>query len=166
MINYSNLSWSEIERLIYGKGKTFTHIAFDRVKGAKNVERKLRQEFAASFKKGESFEQLVKRIQKVTGKEASDASRIARTESTRIESLAKEEAARNYMQQTGGNVFKTWVCTFHNSRDSHIALHGETVPFEEDFEAAGGPMAYPGDDSRVGPEEIINCQCYMEITKE
>ena len=102
----------------------------------------------------------------MTGADEYAAKRIARTESTRIESIAKDEAAHEYRKESGKQVWKTWVCTFHNSRDSHINLHGETVDLDDDFEAYGGPMAYPGDGSRVGPEEICNCLCYMIIEKE
>lgn len=166
MADYQGMSWAELEKLMYGHGKNFDKIAFDRLGNGKGTAKKLRQAFTTSFKKGESFDQLVKRIQKVTGAETNDAKRIARTESTRIESIAKDEAAHDYVKETGKQVWKIWLCSFRNSRDSHMALHMETVPLDDDFQAFGGPMAYPGDGSRVGPEEICNCQCWMEISKE
>ena len=164
--DFSALSWAEIEKLMYGHGKNFDKIAFDRLGNGKGTAKKLRQAFTTSFKKGETFDQLVKRIQRVTGAEANDAKRIARTESTRIESIAKDEAAHEYVKQTGKQVWKIWFCAFRNSRESHMDLHMETVPLDADFQAAGGPMAYPGDGSRVGPEEICNCQCWIELSKE
>ena len=164
-MDYTNMSWKEIEELMYGHGKNFDKIAFDRIAQGKGTARKLRHEFATSFKKGESFDQLVDRIRKVTGAEAADAKRIARTESTRIESIAKEQAAQEYQEETGNTVYKIWFCSFRNSRESHMDLHMATVPMNSDFQAAGGPMAYPGDGSRVGPEEICNCQCWIEISK-
>lgn len=166
MADYTSMSWAELEKLMYGHGKNFDKIAFDRLGNGKGTAKKLRQAFTTSFKKGESFDQLVKRIQKITGAESNDAKRIARTESTRIESIAKDEAAHEYRKETGIQVWKIWFCSFRNSRDSHMALHMETVPLDDDFQAFGGPMAYPGDGSRVGPEEICNCQCWMEISKE
>ena len=166
MADYTGMSWAELEKLMYGHGKNFDKIAFDRLGNGKGTAKKLRQAFTTSFKKGESFDQLVKRIQKVTGAEANDAKRIARTESTRIESIAKDEAAHEYRKETGKQVWKIWFCSFRNSRDSHMALHMETVPLDDDFQAFGGPMAYPGDGSRVGPEDICNCQCWIEISKE
>ena len=164
-MDYSGLSWKEIEKLMYGHGKNFDKIAFDRLGEGKGTARKLRHEFSTSFKKGETFDQLVERIRRVTGAEAADAKRIARTESTRIESIAKDEAAKKHQEETGESVMKIWFCSFRNSRESHMDLHMQTVPYGEDFQAAGGPMAYPGDGSRVGPEEICNCQCWMEVTK-
>lgn len=164
-MDFSNMSWSELEKLMYGGGKNFDKIAFERLGNGRGTQRKIRQAFTTSFKKGESFDQLVERIRKVTGAEAAAAKRIARTETTRIESIAKEQAAREYEEETGETVMKIWFCSFHNSRESHMDLHMQTVPMDEDFQAAGGPMAYPGDGSRVGPEEICNCQCWMELSK-
>lgn len=166
MADYTSMSWADLEKLMYGRGKNFDKIAFDRLGNGKGTAKKLRQAFTTAFKKGETFDQLVKRIQKVTGAEGRDAKRIARTESTRIESIAKDEAAHAYKKDTGATVYKIWFCSFHNSRESHMDLHMETVLLDDDFQAAGGPMAYPGDGSRVGPEEICNCQCWMEISKD
>lgn len=160
----SGKSWKEIEKLVYGEGKNFTKIAFDNAKDQKRIEKKLRQEFATSFKKGESFDQLVERVRKVTGKESSDAKRIARTEGTRIENMARQQAADDYAEETGNRPKKRWFCTFHNSRDSHIAMHNQTVFEDEPFlTPSGEEMMYPGDDTNVGPEEIINCRCRMVV---
>lgn len=161
-MDLSGLSWKEVERIVYGGGKTFAKIAFDRVKNAKKAKSKMMQAFTTSIKKGETFDQLVERVRKITGMEANDAKRIARTEATRIESIAKDMAGRE-MQKRGKRIKKQWICTFQNSRDSHVWLHEDIVDFNDDFMAFGGPMRYPGDDSRVGPEEIINCKCYMRL---
>lgn len=165
MADYSAMSWSELERMMYGTGASFDRIAFERLGNGNGTAKKLRQAFTTSLKKGETYEQLLHRIEKVTGAEAYAARRIARTEMTRIESTAKMTAALEYLKQSGGTLKKKWICTFHNSRDSHIGLHGDIVGINDDFIADGGPMKYPGDGSRVGPEEIINCQCYLEILK-
>lgn len=134
------------------------------MKNARKTAEKIGGVFKDALKKG-SFSDLLNGLQKAFRSASYSAQRTARTESTRAENFAKQRAGERYEQETGEPTYKTWICTFHNSRDSHIALHEETVELHEDFEAAGGPMQYPGDDSRVGPEEIINCQCYMIIGK-
>ena len=160
------LSWKEIEELVYGEGKNFSKIAFEKLGDGRGNARKLRREFATSFKKGESFEQLVERIRKVTGADASAAKRIARTEGTRIENAARQKAAKDYEKQTGVRPKKRWFCTFHNSRDTHIAMHNQTVYADQPFHTPyGAPMMYPGDASHVGAEEIINCRCRMAMMK-
>lgn len=160
-MDYTGMSWSELERLVYAEGRNFTNIALGRLEHPEKVRRKIRQAFVTAFKKGETFDQLTARIQKIMNSEAYAARRIVQTEATRIESIAKQQAAEDIEAQTGRSIYKQWICTFQNSRDSHIFLHGSTVPLHDDFQAFGGPMQYPGDDSRVGPEEIINCRCYM-----
>lgn len=157
------MKWPELVKKVYGKVRNFAQIAFDRLKRG-NIK-KLRQAFVTAIKNGESFDQLLKRLQKITESEVSAAKRIAFTESTRIWNRAQYIAAVENQEETGVQYDKTWICTFHNSRDSHIELHGTKIPLLADFHAHGGPMAFPGDDSRVGPEELINCRCYMLLTR-
>lgn len=154
------------DQFLYKHAPNFLKVAYSALKNGRKTAEKIGQNFRDAFKKGMSFSDLLKELQKTFHSAAYSARRIARTESTRAENFAKQEAGNAYEQETGEKVVKTWICTFHNSRDSHIALHEDTVPLHDDFQAAGGPMQYPGDDSRVGPEEIINCQCYMIVGKE
>lgn len=68
------------------------------------------------------------------------------------------EAVRQ--NERGENVFKTWVVTSSNPRDSHAMMNGETVPYDEPF--SNGAM-WPGDVDALGVEEVANCQCVIEI---
>jgi len=53
-----------------------------------------------------------------------------------------------------------WTAQDERVRHSHQALHGVTLPIDEPFQAASGPMMYPSDDSMgAGAEDIINCRC-------
>lgn len=157
------MKWFDLVKEVYGKVRNFAQVAFDRLKLG-NIK-KLRQAFVTSIRNGESFDQLLKRLQKVTDSEASSAKRIAITESTRVWNSTQYRIAVEEQEETGIQYDKTWICTFHNSRDSHIELHGTKIPLLADFQAHGGPMAFPGDDSRVGPEELINCRCYLIVTR-
>ena len=161
-MDLSGMSWKELERIVYGDGQNFTKINFDRLGNPKNAEKRLRHEFVTSIRKGESFDQLVKRVQKVTGAEANDAKRIVRTETTKIENSARQKAAEDEEKRTGEKYKKRWFCTFHNSRDTHKQMHNQTVFVDEPFHTPyGAAMMYPGDGTNVGAGEIINCRCRM-----
>lgn len=55
---------------------------------------------------------------------------------------------------------KEWVCTFHNSRQSHIDAHGQTVALSDPFLIGGWPGRFPHDPN-LPAGEVINCRCYM-----
>ena len=154
-----------IEKQIYGKGNEFVKQAFSALKNARRTAERIAKAVKETITKKDGFSGFTNRIKKAFQSSANDAKRIARTETTRVKNQARYDAGMRYKEETGDVVMKQWVCTFKNSRDSHIALHGVTIPMDEDFEAAGGPMAYPGDSSRVGPEEICNCRCYLIVGK-
>lgn len=61
---------------------------------------------------------------------------------------------------------KTWVCLMDGrERDSHHDLHGTTVDINDPFQAWGGDLMYPGDDSLdADASEIVNCRCSVIYT--
>lgn len=161
------MSRQQIKTLLYGKGMdAFSKVAYNRLGNGRNVAARLRQEMALSIAKGEDKDKLLQRIIKVTGAELNDAKRILRTESTHIQSMAQQEAAEEHYRETGVKSFKCWHCVFVNSRDTHMQMDGQTVPIDQPFVSpSGAVLMYPGDFS-APPEEVINCQCYMEIRNE
>lgn len=151
--------------LLYGDGHAgpFSKIAFKAMGQDERVKKRLRNEFAAGIIKGENDEQLIARIRSVTGMELNDAKRVLRTERTHIESLAEQDTALEHYRATGIRHKKKWICMFHNSRDSHMQMHGQVVFIDQDFTLPSGqPISYPGD-SRAGAAEVCNCQCRLEI---
>lgn len=155
----------QIEILLYRNGHagSFSRIAFQNMGSNAKVTKRLRNEFAQALRRGESDEEIIARIRKVTGMEESDAKRVLVTERTHIENLAAQDAAMEHYRKTGRKAQKRWICTFRNSRDSHKAMHGQTVFIDEDFTLpSGNPISYPGD-SKAGASEVCNCQCYMEV---
>lgn len=59
-----------------------------------------------------------------------------------------------------GATEKTWNCLFQNSRDTHIYLHGTTVPIDAEFYTFKGNHAmYPGQFGVA--EEDVNCNCWL-----
>jgi len=63
-------------------------------------------------------------------------------------------------------VRKIWKATGDGrTRDSHLALHGESVGWDEPFisPATGLPMMHPGDTSMgAAGRDTIQCRCHME----
>lgn len=155
----------EIEILLYkdGKAGAFSKIAFKNMGSDAKVRKRLRNAFAEAFKRGEDDKQIIERIRRVTGMEESDARRVLITERTHIQNLAAQDTAMEHYRKTGVKPRKQWVCTFRNSRDSHIQMHGQTVYIDEAFTLpSGNPISYPGD-SKAGAAEVCNCRCYMRI---
>jgi uncharacterized protein with gpF-like domain len=88
---------------------------------------------------------------------------IARTEALRIVSLARHEATQQVLDQLGidpSRVKRTWVAVKDKrTRDAHLEMDGQTVGFDEPFEAPDGTlMMYPGDSSAPA-NLVINCRC-------
>lgn len=88
-----------------------------------------------------------------------DIMRVADTDMHRIYNEAEYGTAVK-----GGAQFKTWVCTFVNSRDTHIYLHGTKLPMDAEFYTFMGNKAmFPGEFGV--PEEDCNCHCYCLYSK-
>lgn len=158
----------QIEILLFRSGKAgaFSKISFKNMGSDARTVKRLRNEFATAIQRGEDDAKIVERILKVTGMEENDAMRVLRTERTHIESLAVQDAAMEHYRATGRRSKKRWVCMFRNSREAHIAMHGQTVYIDEDFTLPdGNPISYPGD-SRAGAAQVCNCQCIMQIVEE
>jgi len=85
--------------------------------------------------------------------------RVATTEAHRDYNAGAYDAAMH-----GGATSKEWVCTFHNSRDSHMYLHGTKVGIDDEFYTFMGNHAmYPGQFGVA--EEDVNCLCYLKFDK-
>lgn len=163
--NLPEMTRKQAEILLYrdGLAGSFSKIALNNLGADAKVTRRLRNELAQAIIKGEVDDQIIERIRKVTGMELGDAMRVLRTERTHIESLAMQDTAMEHYRATGVRPRKKWICIFHNSRDSHKSMHGQTVFIDEAFTLpSGAPIRYPGD-SRAGAGEVCNCQCRMEV---
>lgn len=163
--NLPTLTRKEIELLLYrdGAAGAFSKIALGNIGSDARAVKRLRNEFAQAIRRGENDQQIIARIRTVTGMEERDARRVLRTERTHIESLAKQDTAMEHYKKTGLRSRKRWKCAFRNSRDSHMAMDGQTVWIDEDFTLpSGAKISYPGD-SKAGAAEVCNCQCWLEI---
>lgn len=71
-------------------------------------------------------------------------------------------AASESVRQSGrsSEVWKQWVVTSGNPRDTHAALAGETVPFDGVF---SNGARWPGDTGALDVGEVAGCQCRMDL---
>lgn len=98
---------------------------------------------------------------------ASRAETIARTESHRMLSQAREEAVQQMIEQSGidpESVRRVWHATQDaRTRDSHFAMDGQERRLHEPFRTPSGiAIQYPGDPNAPA-SEVINCRCVLTL---
>lgn len=106
---------------------------------------------------GESIPHMAQRLSRVTGMNTHAAVRTARTMATGCENAGRVQGMER-AEEWGVHTRKKWLCT-HDSRtrDSHLAMDGETVDPDGVF---SNGCEYPGDPG--GPaEQIYNCRCSL-----
>lgn len=143
--------------LLKGTTPLFTKMAYLGAKDIKTILVDLRTQMIKSIKKGESINQIAKRVDIVTDKNNYGSIRIARTETTRITNSGRNQSFEEG-EKLGLELSKQWISTIDShTRDRHLHLNMKTVPLDKDFEAN---LGYPGD-PRASAEQTINCRCTM-----
>lgn len=82
---------------------------------------------------------------------------IARTEYNNAYGYGQNHALEK-LDKKGAIITRTWRTSGTNVRDSH-QIDGEERGIDQEF---SNGLLYPGDPSG-GPEEVINCNCYLDI---
>lgn len=124
-------------------------------------EKKIRSAMTQGILKGESVDDLSKRLRSVTKMNREQSDRTARTLATQAENTGRldrwEEASETYKIQ----MQKTWLAVLDDrTRDAHAELDGESVDLDQPFENSIGKIMKPADPD-ADPENIYNCRCTM-----
>lgn len=119
-------------------------------------QRKINSQLRKAIKSGESIPKIAKRMQKVTDMNDAAAVRNARTMVTAAENGARQATAEFLFEHFGIYTHKQWVAVGdERTRESHLAIDGEIVPYNQPF---SNKCDYPADP--YGPlDEVYNCRC-------
>jgi SPP1 gp7 family putative phage head morphogenesis protein len=122
-----------------------------------SVKRKFRRDLATSIAQGDSIDKMASKFKNNLQTNASSATRIARTETTRVMNEARLESFQKAADK-GIEMQKVWVATLDGrTRDRHQDLDGEKRDIDKPF--SNGLME-PGDYSG-SVEDVVNCRCTM-----
>ena len=143
----------------------FNVIALDEMKASSELRRQVSRQFTTSIMQGKSLSQTINELKKFTQLKMSDIDRIARTQTTRMENMAKLQSFE-VAKKMGYEVYKTWVCVGDNrTRPAHKLANNQTVEIDEPFVVDGEKLMYPGDPNGSA-KNIINCRCYIKLSKK
>lgn len=115
---------------------------------------------------GDTFTSMAKDIKTRFGSDIGNTMRIARTEGARVLEDSKNEAFKDIAENESVQVFKVWHTMGDEAvRESHEAMEGVRVRFDEPFILPSGVSAMYPKASGVASEDI-NCRCYVEYVTE
>lgn len=115
---------------------------------------------------GETFTSMAKKLRDRFGKDIGNTVRIARTEGARVLEDSKYESMKDIAENESVQVFKVWHTMGDEAvRESHEAMEGVRVRFDEPFILPSGASAMYPKASGVASEDI-NCRCYVEYVTE
>lgn len=136
----------------------FDTIALDNIKDITELRKAVNRQFISSIMNGENTDKLIKRIQKITELKLSDITRIARTQTTRLENEARLDACK-VVADMGYKMVKRWDCIHDNrTRPAHKQANGQIVDYDKPFIVDGEKLMIPGD-ANGSAGNIINCRC-------
>lgn len=118
---------------------------------------KINSELISGILQGKSIPQLTDGFMSVMQNNRKAAVRNARTAVTSAQNGGRMESYRR-ASEMGIEIQKEWMATKDTrTRDSHAALDGVIVKYDEDFPNG---LSYPGD-PKGAPAEVYNCRCTM-----
>lgn len=131
--------------------------------------RKFNAELMKSIVRGESFDDIADKIQKITKMNRNVSVRTARTLQNGTISLAVLNSLRD-LKSKGYEVTKIWKSHYWDgrTREWHILMNNQERELEEMFEAPAFPyfdnkIMYPCD-TTAHPANVYNCRCWMDFT--
>jgi len=126
---------------------------------AVSVRAGIKRSITSDLIQGKGIREMSQGITNALEKNANNAARIARTETTGVMNKARLDSM-GFAETKGFRIDKKWITGGDDRvRDSHACLDGDTVKLNEPFtECLINPMMYPGDQSGSA-EDVINCRC-------
>ena len=157
-LGFALLDNTAVKNILLKQVNPFTQLSIAGEVDKAALTRKLQSELMTSILKGESINDMAKRIKVVSEGYLTNTVRIARTETTRVENSA-HQAVGDHGKELGFNMWKRWVATEDGrTRDEHAEADGQEVPIDEPFVVGGEEMMYPGDISLgASAGNVINC---------
>ncbi|HWR07110.1 phage minor head protein [Sporomusa sp.] len=113
----------------------------------------------AVIENGEGINKAIERIKDLPGFNRTRARTTAITEVLRANSVSAHEA----FMQSPAVIQKTWKhsgAKKNKPRRNHVKLDGTSIGLDEVFDVGGHDGRYPRD-SRLPPEESVNCHCVL-----
>ena len=121
------------------------------------LKKTINAEVSRGIATGMNYSDIARNINNVSRTGLSNAKRIARTESHRIQQASTLDA-QNAAKSKGADVVKQWDSTLDGkTRTTHRQLDGQIREIDEDFEIGGMKAKAPGYFGRAA--EDINCRC-------
>ena len=122
----------------------------------------IKENITQGLQQGETYSQMTERLTDRLNVAASKAERIVRTEGHRVQEEGKTRCLDG-ANERGIKMKKTWVTSADERvRDKHMEMEGQTVDYEEEFEAPDGSTGrYPG--ALQNPSHDINCRCIYVV---
>ena len=147
-----------IKSILSKQVSPFKMLAVNNLKDRALLESKLTNQLTSGIIQGDSIGDIARRIRSVYESNLSDSIRIARTETTKVESDARMNVGKE-AENMGFKVYKKWIATEdERTRPAHHHADGQIVPLDQPFDVGGEKLMYPGDDSGSG-WNVINCRC-------
>lgn len=124
-------------------------------------ERKIRSAITQGIIRGDSVDNIAKRLRQVTDMDEKASVRNARTMTTSAECAGRQDRYEEAKEKYGIQMQKTWIATLDDrTRDEHAVLDGVTIDVDEKFKNEIGELMYPCDPDG-DPENVYNCRCTM-----
>lgn len=129
-----------------------------RAKDIRWNRRKFNTQLTQGILQGESWQDVTKRLKRVTDMNNASARRTARTALTSAQNGGRYDSYVDIEKKFNCKMEKTWLSSRDNHvRPSHRDVDGETVPINEEF---SNRLMFPADPDGE-PREVYNCRCTM-----
>lgn len=121
----------------------------------KKLKKSITQEISRGIASSLPYSDIARNLKSTVNVPLSNAKRIVRTESHRIQQQSTEES-RKAAAKRGADVVRQWDSALDGrTRPSHARVDGEIRELDEKF---SNGLMYPGDPSG-GAAEVVNCRC-------